>query len=305
MKLQEYQGTPCLAREARRICATMFIQVRSESQQSSTIVIEAGKTRRRYLADLWRYRELMLFLAWRDVLVRYKQTAAGILWAVIRPAVSMLVFYFVFGRLARLPSNGVPYPLMVISAVLPWQMFASALSDSSMSLVNNSNLVSKVYFPRLVVPIAGVFVSLLDFVVAAVLFAVVLAFSGVTPGPQIFALPIFIVLALLSALGVGLWFCSLNVHYRDIRHLVPFILQIGMYASPVGYAASLVPEKWRWLYDLNPMAVVIEGFRWAILGDAFAVKASNVAIAFAIAALFLVTGLRHFRATERSFADVI
>src|SRR2546423_7461306 len=228
------------------------------------IIIEAGRTEGQYWRDLFRYRELFYFLAWRDVLVRYKQTVIGVLWAVIRPFLTMLVFVFIFGRIAKLPSDGVPYPVMVFAAMLPWQLFASSLSEGSNSLITNANLISKVYFPRLIVPASAVIVSFVDFAISLGLLGLLMIWYQVWPGIYLLSLPLFTILALLTSAGAGLWLAALNVEYRDFRYVVPFIVQFGLYLSPVGFSSSIVPERWRLFYSLNPMVGVIDGFRWAI-----------------------------------------
>jgi len=231
------------------------------------IIVEAGKTERQYWKDLWRYRELFLFLSWRDILVRYKQTVIGIAWSVIRPLLTMIVFAIVFGQLAKLPSDGgVPYPIMVYAAMLPWQFFAISFSESSNSLIGNAQLISKVYFPRLIIPTTPVIVSLVDFLISFGILGVLMLWYQFVPSWKIVFLPLLLFLALATALGVGLIFCAMNVKYRDFRYIVPFIVQFGMYISPVGFSSAIVPEKWRFFYSLNPMAGVIDGFRWAILG---------------------------------------
>ncbi len=235
------------------------------------LIIEPGRGTREYWRDLWRYRELFFFLAWRDILVRYKQTAIGIAWSVLRPLATMLVFTIVFGKLAKLPSNGVPYPIMVFAAMLPWQFFANSLSESSNSLIDNANLLTKVYFPRLIVPAGSVIVSLVDFLIASVLLGGLMAWYRFVPDVRMLLLPAFLLMALMASFGVGLWLSALNVKYRDFRYVVPFLVQFGLYISPVGFTSSIVPEQWRLLYFLNPMVGVIDGFRWALLGDAFPV----------------------------------
>ncbi|MBV9127002.1 MAG: ABC transporter permease, partial [Verrucomicrobia bacterium] len=230
------------------------------------LVIEAGRAEAQYWRDLFRYRELFYFLAWRDVLVRYKQTVIGVLWAVLRPFLTMVVFVFVFGKIAKLPTDGVPYPVMVFAAMLPWQLFATSLSEGSNSLITNSNLISKVYFPRLIVPASAVIVSFVDFAISCALLGLLMLFYQVWPGWHLLTLPLFILLALVASTGAGLWLAALNVEYRDFRYVVPFIVQFGLYISPVGFSSAIVPEKWRLLYSLNPMVGVIDGFRWAISG---------------------------------------
>ena len=231
------------------------------------ITIEAGRGERQYWRDLWRYRELFYFLAWRDILVRYKQTVIGVAWAVIRPMLTMLVLSFIFGKLAKMDSGGVPYPILVFCGMLPWQFFATAFSESGNSLVSNAGMISKVYFPRLVVPVSSVITSFVDFLISAVLLALMMVYYGYVPGPGIFFLPLFIVLAFATAFGAGLWISALMVRYRDFRYIVPFVVQFGLYISPVGFSSNVVPPEWRMLYSMNPMVGVIDGFRWAILGE--------------------------------------
>ena len=269
-----------------------------------TLVIEAGHTERHYWRDLWRYRELFFFLAWRDVLVRYKETVVGVAWSVIRPVATMVVFTLVFGRIAQLPSDGVPYPILVFAALLPWQFFANTVSEGSNSLVENSNVISKVYFPRMLVPLSTVLVSLVDFLISLALLALLLAWYAFLPGPRVVLLPAFLGLAAVTAIGITLLLSALNVRYRDVRYVVPFLIQFGLFMSPVGFSASVVPETWRWLYALNPMVGVIEGFRWCLLPSHVLDLRSLVAAAV-IALIMLVGGVVYFRRTERSFADVI
>lgn len=275
------------------------------SYTATELIIEAGHTERNYWRDLFRYRELFYFLAWRDVLVRYKQTVIGVLWAVLRPLLTMLVFTFVFSRIAKLPADGIPYPVMVFAAMLPWQLFATSLTEGSGSLINNANLISKIYFPRLIVPASAVIVSFVDFAISMVLLALIMAAYGVWPGWSILALPLFTVLALLASAGAGIWLAALNVKYRDFRYVVPFIVQFGLYISPVGFSSNIVPAKWRLLYDLNPMVGVIDGFRWAISNGATAFPRQSLLLSLLTMSVLLVTGIWYFRKTERTFADVI
>lgn len=275
------------------------------SQIQEEIIIEAGRTEVRYWNDVWRYRELFYFLAWRDILVRYKQTAIGIAWSVLRPLATMIVFTLVFGTFAGLPSQGAPYPVMVFAAMLPWQFFATALAECSNSLVVNSNLLSKVYFPRLIVPSSAIIVCVVDFIISLVLLFLLMSWYGVWPDWRMLTLPLFFLLALLCALGSGLWLAALNVKYRDFRYVVPFIVQFGLYISPVGFSSSVVPERWRLIYSLNPMVGVIDGFRWAILGEGQKLSWDGLALAVAGTAVLLVLGIRYFRQTERAFADII
>jgi len=272
---------------------------------SPEIVIEAGHTERNYWRDLFRYRELFYFLAWRDVLVRYKQTVIGVLWAVLRPFLTMVVFVFIFGRIAKLPSDGVPYPVMVFAAMLPWQLFATSLSEGSNSLITNSNLISKIYFPRLIIPASSVIVSFVDFAISAALLALLMLWYHVWPGLHLLALPIFTIFALVASTGAGLWLAALNVEYRDFRYAVPFVAQLGLYVSPVGFSSAIIPEKWRLIYSLNPMVGVIDGFRWSISGGRASIFLPGIWIGLAVTVLLLLSGIWYFRRMERTFADVI
>ncbi|MDZ8023339.1 MAG: ABC transporter permease [Nostoc sp. DedQUE11] len=270
------------------------------------LIIEAGQTEQQYWKDLWRYRELFYFLSWRDILVRYKQTAIGMLWALIRPFLTMIVFSVIFGNLAKLPSEGTaPYPILVFAALLPWQFFSSALSECSNSLISNANLISKVYFPRLIVPASSVIVSFVDFLVSGMILLGLMAWYNFVPNWRILSLPLFIAIAFAASLGVGLWLAALNVEYRDFRYIVPFIVQFGLYISPVGFSSSIVPEQWRLLYYLNPMVGVIDGFRWAILGGESKLYWTGFTLSLGLVALLLVSGIWYFRKMERTFADVI
>lgn len=269
------------------------------------LVIEAGRTERQYWQDLWHYRELLYFLSWRDVLVRYKQTAIGIAWALLRPLLTMVVFTIVFGSLAKLPSDGVPYPILVFAGMLPWQFFANALSECSNSLIANTNLLSKVYFPRLIIPISAVIVSFVDFLISGLILLGLMAWYNFVPSWQIITLPLFTLIAFAAAMGAGLWLAALNVQYRDFRYIVPFIVQFGLYVSPVGFSSSIVPEQWRLLYSLNPMVGVIDGFRWAILGRSSVLNLGGFALSIALVTLLVLSGIWYFRRMERTFADVI
>ncbi|HWI41890.1 MAG TPA: ABC transporter permease [Verrucomicrobiae bacterium] len=269
------------------------------------MIIEPGSGASRYWHDVWRYRELFLFLAWRDILVRYKQTAIGIAWSVIRPFTTMVVFTIVFGGLAKLPSNGVPYPVMVYAAMLPWQFFANSLAESSNSLIDNANLLTKVYFPRVIVPMSSIVVSLVDFGISCVILAGMLAWFRVLPDARMLLLPVFLLVALLASLGLGLWLAALNVQYRDFRYVVPFLVQFGLYISPVGFSSTIVPQEWRFLYFLNPMVSVIDGFRWAILGDEFPIYWPGFGLSVLLVVLILLGGVVCFRRMERRFADVV
>ena len=256
------------------------------------------------LRDLWAYRELLYFLAWRDIKVRYKQTALGVIWVVIQPLFAMLVFSVFFGRLAGMPSGGVPYPVFAFCALLPWQLFAHALTESSASLVTNQNLITKVYFPRLIIPLAPVLASLLDFLIAFGLLLGMLTYYRITPTLWVWTLPLFLLLAIALAIGVGLWLAALNARYRDVRYTIPFLTQIWLFATPIAYPSSLVPEPWRAWYGLNPMAGVVDGFRWALLGTADA-PGGLMAVSAAVTLVILVSGVHYFRRTERTFADTI
>ena len=271
----------------------------------ANLIIEAGRAEKQYWKDLWLYREFFYFLAWRDILVRYKQTAIGLAWALIRPFLTMVVFTIVFGVIAKLPSGGAPYPILVFSAMLPWQFFANALSECSNSLISNSNLISKVYFPRLIVPLSAVIVSFVDFLVSGMILLGLMAWYNFVPSWRIMTLPVFILIAVAAAIGVGLWLAALNVEYRDFRYIVPFIIQFGLYISPVGFSSSIVPEQWRLIYSLNPMVGVIDGFRWAILGRESTIYLPGFILSIGIVLLVLFSGIWYFRRVERTFADVI
>lgn len=269
------------------------------------IRLEAGRTQKHYWSDVFRYRELFLVLAKRDITVRYKQTVIGILWAVLRPLLTMLVFAFVFGRIAKLPSDGAPYSLLVFTGMVPWFFFSSSVAESSGSLLANSNLLSKVYFPRILIPASSVLVAAVDFMIAMVLLIILMVFFGIMPSWKLLSLPLFLGIALAGALGLGLWFSSLNVRYRDFQFVVPFLLQLGLYVSPVGFSSSVISEKWLLVYALNPMVGVIEGFRWAILGNGFDIRWSVLLVSACVSAVLLLTGLAFFRKFERGIADVI
>jgi lipopolysaccharide transport system permease protein len=269
------------------------------------IYIEAGRTERQYWRDLWRYRELFYFLAWKDILVRYKQTVVGASWALIRPLVTMVVMTIVFGRLAAMPSGGTPYPILVFCGVLPWQFFSTAVSESGNSLVTNTSLISKIYFPRMAIPASTIGTSLVDFCLSGLILVMMMFWYRFVPGPRVFALPLFVLLALAATLGAGLWLSALTVRYRDFRHVIPFIAQFGLYLSPVGFTSDVVPDAWRTAYSLNPMVGVIDGFRWAILGAPTALHLSGLMMSLVTCTALLVSGIRYFRNTERTFADVI
>lgn len=273
---------------------------------SKELLIAANRSESQYWKDLWSYRELFYFLAWRDILVRYKQTVIGMAWAIIRPFLTMIVFVVVFGVLAKLPSEGnTPYPILVYAAMLPWQFFASALTECSSSLVNNANLLSKVYFPRLIVPTSAVIVSFVDFMISGMMLLGLMAWYNFVPDWRILTLPLFIAIAFAASIGAGLWLAAVTVEYRDFRHIVPFIVQFGLYVSPVGFSSQIVPQQWRLLYSLNPMVGVIDGFRWAILGGKTQIYLPGFVLSLAIVILLLWSGIWYFRKVERTFADVI
>lgn len=269
------------------------------------ITIEAGRTEKHYWKDLWRYRELFYFLAWRDLLVRYKQTVIGIAWAVLRPLLTILALTLVFGKLAKLPSGGVPYPILVFAALLPWQFFASSFSEAGNSLISNANMISKVYFPRITIPASSIIVGIVDFLISLVLLALIMAWYGFMPGVRILLLPLFTLIVIAASLGGGLWIAALNVKYRDFRYIIPFVVQFGLYVSPVGFSSSIVPENWRLIYSLNPMVGVIDGFRWAILGGTNELYLPGFVLSIVMVFLILLSGVIYFRKTEKTFADVI
>jgi lipopolysaccharide transport system permease protein len=268
-------------------------------------IIEPGRIEGNYWQDIWRYRELFAFLAWRDILVRYKQTVIGIVWSVIRPLLTMIVFTIIFGKIAKLPSDGMPYPILVFTAMLPWQFFSNSLSEASNSLISNANLLTKVYFPRLVMPASSVIVSFVDFLISFVILALMMIWYQFVPSWRIIMLPLFTFLGIAAAMGTGLWLASFNVKYRDFRIVVPFIVQFGLYISPVGFSSNVVPEQWRFLYSLNPMVGVIDGFRWAILGGESSLYWPGFVASNVIIIILFFSGIWYFRKMERTFADVI
>ena len=272
----------------------------------NTLVIEPGRTEKNYWADLWRYRELFFILAWRDISVRYKQTIIGISWAIIRPLLTLVVFTVIFSRIAKLPSDGsAPYALMVFAAMLPWSLFSNSLTESSSSLIDNTSLISKVYFPRLIMPAAALITALVDFLISFIILIGMMAYYRYAPGWQILLLPFFIILALLASLGPGIWITALNVKYRDFRYVIPFVVQFGLYVSPVGFSSEVVPEQWRLLYSLNPMVGVIDGFRWCILGGNSRIYMPGFLLSLVIIIFFLWLGISRFRTMEKTFADLI
>ena len=273
---------------------------------SRTLVIAPGLAERQYWRDLWRYRELFYVLAWRDVAVRYKQTIIGLAWALIQPLLTMVLFTVVFGKVAKLPSEGnAPYALLVYAGLLPWQLFSTSLTGASGSLIANSSLISKVYFPRLVVPTAAVAVAFVDFLVSFAILVGLMIWYAWLPGWQVVTLPLFVVMAFLASLGPGLWITALNVKYRDFRYVIPFLVQFGLYASPVGFSSGIIPAQWRFWYSLNPTVGVIDGFRWALLGGESAIYMPGFLLSWGVIAFFLWLGIRQFRKMEKSFADLI
>ena len=278
----------------------------SPASRERVLVIEPGRAERNYWRDLWHYRELFAILAWRDVAVRYKQTVIGVAWAVLRPLLTMVVFTVIFGSLAGLPSDGtVPYPVLVFAGMLPWFLFASILSEASNSLIGNANLIGKVYFPRLIIPVSAAVVGLVDFAVNLAILFVIMAWYGMAPGWQIVFLPAFAALAVLASLGPALLLTALNVKYRDFRYIIPFVVQFGLYVSPVGFSSAVVPEQWRFWYSLNPVVGVIDGFRWCLLGGESRLYLPGFALSLGVVALFLWLGITYFRRTERTFADLL
>lgn len=276
------------------------------AQKMDTLIIEPGVAERHYWRDIWRYRELFFMLALRDVMVRYKQTVIGVAWALLQPLLTMLVFTVIFGKLAKLPSEGVaPYALLVYAGLLPWHLFATSLSGASNSVIGNANLISKVYFPRMIVPTAAVVVAFVDFMISFVILVGLMIWYQFLPGWQILTLPLFIIMAFVASLGPGLWIAALNVKYRDFRYVIPFIVQFGLYVSPVGFSSSVVPEQWQLLYSLNPMVGVIDGFRWAILGGESTIYMPGFIISWGVITFFLWFGVRQFRRMEKRFADLI
>jgi lipopolysaccharide transport system permease protein len=283
-----------------------MINISSTHSDEQILIIEPGRTEKNYWADLWRYRELFLVLAWRDISVRYKQTIIGVLWAIIRPLLTMAVFTVIFGRIAKLPSEGsAPYALMVFAAMLPWSLFSNALTESSNSLISNANLIGKVYFPRLIIPAAALVTAFIDFLISFIVLIPMMAYYQFAPGWHLLLLPFFIILALLASLGPGLWITALNVKYRDFRYIIPFVVQFGLYVSPVGFSSKMVPEQWRLLYNLNPIVGVIDGFRWCILGGNSPIYMPGFLLSLAIITFFLWLGISHFRKMEKIFADLI
>jgi lipopolysaccharide transport system permease protein len=276
------------------------------SPPAELLILEAGRAERHYWQDLWRYRELFAILAWRDLAVRYKQTFIGVAWAVVRPLLTMAIFTVIFGTLAKMHSEGdAPYPVMVFAGMLPWFLFSTILTEAAVSLVSNAPLVGKIYFPRLIIPTASAVVALIDFVLSLLILASLMAWYRFAPGWQIVLLPAFVVLAVLASLGPALFVTALNVKYRDFRYIIPFIVQFGLYLSPVGFSSSVVPKQWRFWYSLNPVVGVIDGFRWSLLGGDSALYLPGFLVSLGVVALSFWIGLAYFRRTEQSFADLI
>ena len=274
-------------------------------KEMQELLIEPGRTEKNYWRDLWHYRELFYILAWRDLNVRYKQTVIGVIWAILRPFLAMIIFTVVFGRIAKMPSHGIPYPILVFAAMLPWQFFANSLSEASQSLVANTNLISKVYFPRLIIPAGAVITSLVDLLISAALLGVLMISFRYLPDWRLLALPLFTLMAFLAALGPGLLLTAFNVKYRDFRYVIPFVVQFGLFISPVGFSSDVIPQQWRLLYSLNPLVGVIDGFRWAICRGALPIYVPGFVLSMFVITLFLLLGIWYFRRTERTFADVI
>ncbi len=275
------------------------------STDNFDMVIDPEKGTSNYWRDLWKFRGLFYFLSWRDILVRYKQTVIGVLWSVIRPLMTMVVFTIIFGNLAKLPSNGFPYALLVVTGMLPWQFFVNSLSESSNSLISNASLLSKVYFPRIIIPISSVVVSFIDFLISFVIMIGLMVWYKFIPSAHILFLPLFILQAAFVSIGLGLLFSSLNVAYRDFRYIVPFIIQFGLYISPVGFQSTVIPEKYRILYAFNPMVGVIDGFRWCILGSQASIDSTMMIISVVVSIFLFLIGFVYFRKMEKSFADII
>jgi lipopolysaccharide transport system permease protein len=278
----------------------------NHTEEPTPLILEAGRADRQYWRDVWRYRELFLILAWRDVSVRYKQTMLGVAWAFMRPFLTMVVFTVVFGQLAKLPAGGpVPYAIMVFAGLLPWTLFSSILSDASSSVLNAANVINKVFFPRLLVPMATVMVALIDFAISLTILAGLMIWYGFAPSWQILLLPVFVALTLAAAIGPALWASALVVKYRDFRFVVPFVVQIGLYASPVGFSSAIVPDQWRLLYSLNPMVGIIDGFRWCIVGGAMPIYWPGFLISLGAILVMMWVGISGFRRIERDFADLV
>lgn len=269
------------------------------------IIIEAGRTTQHYWRDLWRYRELLFFLCWRDILVRYKQMTLGIAWSVLKPFVTMIAFTLVFSRLANLSAGNVPYPVMVFVALLPWQFVSSAFTEAGMSLIGNANLISKIYFPRLIIPTSAIIVSFIDFLLAGIVLMGLMVWYHFVPDWRIVMLPLFMLLALAAALAAGLWVAALNIRFRDVGNVIPFVIQFGLYVSPIGFRSEIVPDNLRLFYSLNPLVGIVDGFRWSLLRGSAPLYWPGFLLSLTLVLVFLVCGIRYFRATEKRFADMI
>ena len=268
-------------------------------------VLEPGKRFSSYWGELWQYRELFYFLSWRDFLVRYKQTVLGVAWSVIRPILTMIVFTVVFGKLAKFPSEGVPYAIMVYCALLPWQFFATTFSEAGNSLLANARMLTKIYFPRLIIPASSLLVNLIDFFISFVILLGLMAYYQFMPSWKIVFIPVFLFMAMITSLGAGVLIVTLNVKYRDFKYVVPFVVQLGLYVSPVGFSSNIIPGKWQFLYSLNPMVGVIDGFRWSILGDGYTMNWAAFSLSAALTVLFFFISVNYFKRMEKSFADII
>jgi len=271
----------------------------------NTTIIQPGKYEKQYFIDLWKYRELFFFLSWRDILVRYKQTVVGVAWSIIRPVLTMIVFTIIFGKIANLPSDNIPYPILVFVALLPWQFFASALQSGSNSLVSNAGMISKVYFPRMIVPASSIIVAFVDFLISFMILIILMFWYRFVPDWKVVTIPLFLILAILLSLGAGFLISSLNVKYRDFQYIVPFMVQFGLYVSPVGFSSDVIPQKWKILYSLNPMVGIIDGFRWAFFGTQSNYLVLSVIFSIVIVISILFIGVWYFRKTERTFVDRI
>jgi lipopolysaccharide transport system permease protein len=269
------------------------------------LVVEPGRSVKNYWNDLWRFRELFFFLAWRDILVRYKQTAIGLAWSIIRPFLTMIVLTVIFGRVAKLPSEGVPYPILVYAAMLPWQFFSTSFSDASNSLITNTNMLTKIYFPRLIIPASTVIVNVVDFLISFVILIGLMLWYHFVPPWQIVFLPFFLFLAFFTSMGAGLYIAALNVKYRDFKYIVPFVVQFGMYISPVGFTSNNIPERLKLLYSVNPMVGVIDGFRWCIIGGESHIYLPGMLLSIGLIIGLLIFGIWYFRKIEKTFADII
>ena len=279
--------------------------MQESNPELTELVIEAGRSEKNYWKDIWHFRELFYILSWRDIKVRYKQTVIGAAWGLIRPLLTMIIFTVIFGRVAKLPTEGnAPYSILVFAAMLPWQFFSNSLSEASNSLIGNSNLITKIYFPRMIIPASSVIVSMVDFAISFGLMILLMAWYRFMPPVQVLLLPIFIVMAFMASFGISLFLTALNVKYRDFRYIIPFIVQFGLYISPVGFSSTIVPQKWRLLYSLNPMVAVIDGFRWCLLGET-GLYWPSFFISCGVICLFCLLGVYYFRKTEKSFADNI